>query len=347
VLQRQLFDDGSVVETQSLTIQAKRTTYPQQWSSYNRAQVNEKAKFQVLLRDLCSRIEEPQQPKRGRPRIPLNDAIFAAAFKVYSTVSGRRFVSDLRDAQEKGYINRAPSYNSIFNIFEAEATTPVLKALVVESARPLKAMESTFACDSTGFSGSRFERWYDHKFGDIQIRRTWCKAHVMTGVCTNVITAVEIHDKDANDGVQFKPLLAKTAEAFTVNEVCADLAYSTHANLEAVVALNATPYIPFKKNATAVSGGLWAKMFHYFNLNREAFLAKYHQRSNAESTFSMIKAKFGDSCRSKTDTAMRNEVLAKFLCHNICCLIGAAYDMGVDPIIWAESLVAQKVAQSG
>ena len=33
----------------------------------------------------------------------------------------------------------------------------------------------------------------------------------------------------------------------------------------------------------------------------------YHKRSNVETTISMIKAKFGDSLRSKTDTAMVNE----------------------------------------
>jgi transposase len=169
----------------------------------------------------------------------------------------------------------------------------------------------------------------------------------MTGTKTNVITAVEIHHRDANDGAQFQPLLATTAATFKINEVCADLAYSTHAILESVSELGATPLIPFKKNASAVSGGLWAKMFHYFHLKRDEFMARYHQRSNAESTFSMIKAKFGDSCRSKTDTAMRNEVLAKFLCHNICCLINAAYDMGAEPTLWAELPVAHKVALSG
>ena len=35
----------------------------------------------------------------------------------------------------------------------------------------------------------------------------------------------------------------------------------------------------------------------------------------------MIKRKFGDAVRAKTDTAMRNEVLAKILCHNLCCII--------------------------
>ena len=47
----------------------------------------------------------------------------------------------------------------------------------------------------------------------------------------------------------------------------------------------------------------------------------YHKRSNVESTFSMIKAKFGDSLRSKCDVAMINEALCKILCHNVCCLI--------------------------
>jgi hypothetical protein len=61
----------------------------------------------------------------------------------------------------------------------------------------------------------------------------------------------------------------------------------------------------------------------------------------------MIKAKFGDSCRSKTDTAMKNEVLAKFVCHNICVLIATAYELGVDPTLWAGSQVAHNVGQTG
>ena len=43
----------------------------------------------------------------------------------------------------------------------------------------------------------------------------------------------------------------------------------------------------------------------------------------------MVKRKFGDSVRSKIDVAMTNEVLCKFLNHNICCLILAAHELGV------------------
>jgi hypothetical protein len=48
----------------------------------------------------------------------------------------------------------------------------------------------------------------------------------------------------------------------------------------------------------------------------------------------MIKAKFGDSLRSKTDTAMVNEALAKVLCHNVCCLIQSMYELDVEPVFW-------------
>src|SRR5204862_5939948 len=52
------------------------------------------------------------------------------------------------------------------------------------------------------------------------------------------------------------------------------------------------------------------------DLERETFLTHYHKRSNAESTFSMMKRKFGDSLRSRTDTAMINEALCKVLCQD-------------------------------
>ena len=41
-------------------------------------------------------------------------------------------------------------------------------------------------------------------------------------------------------------------------------------------------------------------MYHFYSLNQERFMHSYHKRSNVETTFHMIKSKFGDSLRSKT-----------------------------------------------
>jgi transposase len=329
-------DGETQTVTETVTVTAtKRVTYKQEWPAYNAAQVHEKDRFQGLLADLCRGIEEPTiDPKGGRPPVPLAVRVFSAAFKVYSTVSCRRFSCDLKDAHEKGYISRLPHYNSVLRFLEDAELTPILRAMIVESSRPLRAVESCFAVDSSGFMTSRFSRWFDQKYGGYKTAHDWVKIHIACGVKTNVVTAVEIKDKDAADSPQFAPLVKGTAKTFTIKECSADKAYTGNPNFEVVAECGGTAYIPFKSNTTAAGGGLFAKMFHFFSYNRDEFLSHYHKRSNVESTFSMIKAKFGDSLRSKTDTAMMNESLCKILCHNVCCLISAAYELGIEAKFW-------------
>ena len=45
----------------------------------------------------------------------------------------------------------------------------------------------------------------------------------------------------------------------------------------------------------------------------------------------MIKRKFGDSVRSKTDIAILSEVLAKVLCHNVVVVIHEMHELGINP----------------
>lgn len=81
-------------------------------------------------------------------------------------------------------------------------------------------------------------------------------------------------------------------------------------------------------------------MFHYFNLHREEFLTHYHKRSNVETTFSMIKSKFGQRLRGKSLTAQINEALCKVLCHNLCVLIQAIHELNVQVSFGAETALA-------
>lgn len=340
---------GNTTTTETETVKVTRKTYPQDWPAYNEAQTKEKDLFQKLLHELCKGVGEPAQ-YNGRPRLPLEDMIFAMAFKVYSTVSGRRFMSDLRDAHGKGYISALPCYNSIFNYFESEVLTPYLRMLIEESSLPLQAIEQDFAIDSSGLStGSRL-KWHDTKWGAVRLahgdsparveRKDWIKIHIMCGVKTNVVTAVEVTDSHAGDSPYFKPLVDATAENFLLRQVSADGAYLSNDNLKAVVAHHASPYIPFRSNSTGESHGkdsLFKSMYHYFMYNKEAFMRDYHKRSNVESTFQMIKAKFGDKVRSRTKTAQINEGLCKILCHNLCCLISAIFELNLTPEFWAEA----------
>jgi Transposase DDE domain len=157
------------------------------------------------------------------------------------------------------------------------------------------------------------------------------KAHLCCGVKTNVVTAVIIGDKNLGDCPQLPALTNRTLENFTVDEMSADKAYLSADNLTLLDVKGIAGFIPFKKDSGLRDTPVWDRMFHYFNLHRDEFLAHYHKRSNVESTFSAVKRKFGDSVRSRTDTAMMNEALAKVVAHNICCVIQEWYELGIDP----------------
>lgn len=333
VLERAGGDQAPAVDTDAVPV---RKTYKQAWTAYNLAQTTEKHRLQVLLHELCQGIPQPPRQGVGRHPVPYADAVFAAAFKVYSTFSCRRFMCDLNDAHAKGYLSRPIHYNRISAYLDNPELTPILQALIAESSRPLQSVEVDFACDSSGFTTSRFVKWYDHKYGAVRQEHDWVKVHLLCGVRTNVITAVTIEDRNAGDAPQFAGLVNATAQTFTIREVSGDKAYSSVENLAVVAGHGGTAYIPFKANATGGKGGLWGKMFHYYSFNREEFLAHYHRRSNVESTFSMLKAKFRDHVRSKTDTAMKNEVLCKILCHNLCVVIQSQCELGIEATFWPE-----------
>jgi transposase len=272
-------------------------------------------------------------------RLSLSDIIFSSTLKVYSTVSGRRFATDLREAKQRGYLSRLPHYNSVFRYLESEALTPYLYELITLSAAPLKSIESDFAVDSSGFSTGQFMRWLDVKYGKEEDRRMWLKLHLMCGVKTNIVTSVEVSDGYEHDYHRYKSLVQRTADSgFKMKEVSADKAYLGAENLLATLRNGAIPYIPFKSNSVPHSRGsygpkseLWTRMYHFYSLHRAEFLEHYHKRSNVETTFHMIKSKFGQRLRSKSLTAQINEALCKVLCHNLCVVIQSMHELNITP----------------
>lgn len=322
--------DGSSVENF-----AKRVSYGQDWARYNASQTREREQFIAMLSELCGTVEQPPQTK-GRPRLPISDVLFGLALKVYTTMSTRRAMSDLKDAETTGLLAAAPSFGSVIRYMGSSELTPVLKGLIERSSLPFKSVERDFAVDATGFSTSVYNRWYDTKWGRNRKEAMWVKAHVMCGVKTHIVTAVEITERNINDAPMLPGLLETTVQHFSVDEVSGDKAYLSKRNLHAVQAAGAEAYIPFKVNSTGYQGhhkrdALWEDTFNEHRRDPEKFLSHYHKRSNVETTFSMIKAKFGSFLRSKTPDAQCNELLVKILCHNICVFVRWSHELNPDP----------------
>ncbi len=327
-ISKQINEDGTTTLTTT-----KRITYSQNWKAYNTAQINEQDLFMKLLADLCKDIEEPLY-KFGRPRLQLKDMVFSSALKVYSTFSLRRFMGDTKTAVERGYLSRQSSFTAVGKYIQNKKLTPILRQLITISAIPLRSVETKFAIDSTGFRTTKFNDYCREKH-QTHKEHKWIKAHLCCGVKTNIITSVQIGDEDSADSPQFIPLAQETHQnGFRINEMTADKAYSSRDNLAYINSIGGMPYIPFKSNATGKPKGndhIWRLMYDFFTFRREEFMEHYHNRSNIESTNNMIKAKFTDLVRSKDETAQKNEVLLKVLCHNIVVLIQEMHELGIKP----------------
>lgn len=324
-IKKQIDEKGKITETRGVKV-----SYSQDWKAYNKSQTNEKIVFMKLIKDLCENIEQPIY-KFGRPTLPFADMLFGSIMKTYTGFSLRRFMSDMKIAKEMGLINNVPCYSSLSNFMNRKEIKEILEELITISSLPLREIEKDFAVDSSGFSTSRFGRWFDYKWGKERKIKIWIKAHLCSGTKTNIITAVKVTEGQENDCPQLSELVRKTAENFNLQEVSGDKAYNSRENLKVIDSVGAVPYIPFKKNVTGKRGtlGIWGKMYHYFMYKHEDFLQHYHKRSNSETIFHMIKTKFGSDIKSKKQTAQFNEMLIKVLAHNVCVVIQEINELGV------------------
>ena len=113
----------------------------------------------------------------------------------------------------------------------------------------------------------------------------------MCGVRTTIVTAADTTASQSADSAYLPDLMRIRAEHFRINEVSADMAYSSRKNLRTVAEVGWTPFIPFKTGATATpkdrsqADHLWTQMYHQFTLRQADFNQHYHKRSNVEGSF--------------------------------------------------------------
>lgn len=304
----------------------------QDWPAYNRAQTMEKVLFKRLTSDLLQAIQEERGSSKGRRGYDIRTKLFSLLLHTYTGKSSRRLISELKEAKQQRLIDQVPHFNSVLNFYDDDGLPELLRQLITITAKPLEQVEQDFTVDSSGFSTVLYESWNNAKYKKHREMRSFRKAHVMSGVKTNVITAVNITRGTAGDSPEFIPLVRRTSKYFIIREISADKAYSSRDNLNEVSKQGAIPYIPFKEGSTGRSRGamIWMRMYRYFTEHRAEFDEHYHKRSNAESTFAMIKRKLGVNLRNKKEVSQENKILLKCLAHNIIVLIHEIYELKIE-----------------
>jgi len=320
----------SIKPLKDIEKKVNKGSYPQDWVAYNLAQTQEKLLFIELLHELTSQIPQPKYKGNGRPPANFGEMVFTCCLKTYLDFSSRRSESDIKLVKQLGYITHASHFNTILKYLNQPIMKKVLAKLIALSSLPLKEIEKDFTMDASGFSTAMVCNW--NKSQKIHSeKRLFKKAHVMSGVKTNIITHVEITDGYVHDSLMLEKLVVSTNKHFRMEEVSADKGYSSEKNLQIIAKTGAVPYVLFKINAKKTKDRLpiWRTMLLFFRENKEEFMEHYHKRNNAESVFSMMKRKFGGFVRARKSLAQENEVLCKVLCHNICVLIQEMFELGI------------------
>ena len=309
----------------------KQKTYQRDWRAYDKAQNNESKHFEVLLRALCDRIVQPPQFGQGRPLSIFSDMVYCGVYKVYQQLSRRRVMTDIERVCERGFIDQVPSDSSISRFLNQAYVTSLLKHLIMISALPLVSVEKKFAIDASGFATQSYLRHYNVKRGREEKRARYVKAHVLCGTKSHIVTAAEVSESNASESPLLPHLLRTALENFDVQELYADMGYSSKDNFQVAEEVGTQLFIPFKANTKPVdSDDAWAKAYNFFVYRKYKFRKHYHQRSQVETTFHMDKSKTGPAVKAKNPTAQFNEVLCKILNHNIMVLIREAHKLGIE-----------------
>jgi Transposase DDE domain len=158
---------------------------------------------------------------------------------------------------------------TILNVLADDNNYEVLRALVERSALPLSERETHFASDSTKFSPSRKAHWADSKTGKEGLQQDWVKCHMMVGVDSHIVTAIEIREQNASDAKTFKALFDTTSKNFDIVAISADKGYCSQENYDIVGRNGATPYIAFLSHVKATTGNKhWKESFNRFKVTR-------------------------------------------------------------------------------
>lgn len=304
---------------------------------------------QRLFREIGQGIQWREPKGRGRRQLPLANILLSNFMRAYNDWSYRRTEGFMRlIAHERVHLIGPdyPDFNLASRFNRSHLATPLLHDILALTAEPFREYGSLrLAADGTGMSSSHFSDYRCEKRDGLPEARQarWFRAHVICDVDSLHAVCVRVTPPSGSEKLMFLEMLADlTARGYddSIEAILADGGYSGTQIRDEIAQLGARPVVPWHSNAkNAISKKygprvrkptIIREMFHLFSAEPERFKDEYRMRVKVEGLFSAVKGRFGGYVRSLDEAAPENEILWKFICHNIHVLLMAARVYGMD-----------------
>ena len=171
--------------------------------------------------------------------------------------------------------------------------------------------DGIFAIDATGFESGHSGKYYDIR---ASIRHGFPKMSLCSDMKTQIVCAAVLQNHPVSHDIMHVPRLLSRIRRFTfISVLIFDKGYDAERVHVAVARLGIRALIPVRRMTDMVSrvqGRHRKRMFRHFDWDA------YHQRSKAETVFSVIKRRFGDELLSRKKSNIRKEMLCRILAYN-------------------------------
>ena len=246
--------------------------------------------------------------------------LFLLVYKQYRKFTYEEVMTDLADNQSlKAYLGFQvlPHYTTLVK-FCQQLPRFIIEKLVL-AFRKLIPESKKVAIDATGMSLDNASPHYCKRIGLPFKKRPFMKTNAIVDLDTFMILLCSLRKSRSHDSKDAKPLLKKLARHYAPEVLYADRGYDDEQIFKLVFEkVGAYPLILQRR----IELENHRRQGHYRKQTFKVFdYGEYLQRNKIETTFSMLKRRFGSATRAKTIKTQKTDIFLKVIAFNIDRLV--------------------------
>ncbi len=310
------------------------------WSSYNRAKVQEISGVLDLIKNYVDDVEEYELPKKPVNKIEVDDDI-SVHEKAKAVLLAEYMQADERTASDwinilgpRVGIASQMSPRTIGRAYYDDRVRALISLVFKKSSAAIQGKENSFSGDSTGFKKNNKVHYSRDKLDD-EKKKDFAMVSLMVSNKYHVATAFMFHEHGPiNDAPTLPELWRQTNEIHGdyIEKAQFDAGYTGRENTQLIRDDGTEPYIFPKRNLTLKPLGhpAWRDMIYECATNTQEWLREYHARSNVETYNSTLKYRFQKPLNCKDGKGQETESKARTIIENFCQLNTAHYEEELD-----------------